>query len=550
MARILKITFLIVIFIALLVGFVIPAPQHGLQPAFGQQPYTYIFPLFLYQPHLLTSTSYYITTLNAGFLYNLGCQLGTRDKNTPGAQNSVAVLAFGYPRCSAAGSYGANLFGYGPASISNVRDAVRQFALGYYNCTGSDITSNLVIGAGTSNYLGGTDPCNTLAKATAHGKAWSTMVRDLNQWAVSQGIIQQVQIYGANDIELGWNSPAWSRAWIAGFEQVSGNFMLHFGDAAGCPYEDNPHWSCGTSTYLGWTIEDVWYVSYGAPSALPLPLIYLTTGVHAKQWANLSRYSVTQHGYRMDFTGVFTQWRACQQFGGCYTTDNTPDAAYQQLSFELSKSPATAQNLPWKTDIRWIMQNEITAAGFLQEEPADESVVHPARECADALNAVLDEPLMSTVLRSSLESKQAIYQSIADLVALSQKNPAPKGELITLSPADAPELTFHSGIFERGEIPGLPYGAELNNVWQSQTESGYMQVGAGSSPEGEQRGALYVIMVSLDQMTIQSTLIQAPEGCGPLTIVRESEGLLDIISSDGCQFTFDLSTLSLLQAPN
>lgn len=549
MANKLKITILVTLLIVILAGFGLPAAQLGMHPASGQQPYTYIFPLFLYQPYPLPSTSYYMTTLKSDYLYRLGCQLGTRDKNTPGTQNSVAVLAFGYPRCFASGGYGANLFGYGPVSISNVSNAVKQFALGYYNCTGSDNASNLVIGAGTSNYLGGTEPCNTHTKATAHGNAWSAMVRDLNQWANTQGIFQQVQIFGANDIEVGWNTPAWSRAWIAGFEQVSGNFLLHFGDAAGCPYEDNPHWSCGTSTYPEWTVEDVWYVSYGAPSALPLPLIYLTNGVHAKQWAHLSRYSVTQHGYRMDFTGVFTQWQACQQFGGCDFIDNTPEAAYQQLSFELHKYPATAQELAWMTDIRWIMQNELTATGSLQEATADEGVVHPAQQGADLLDSVLDEPSISSTLRSSLETKQSTFQSVADQVALSRINPAPKERLITIPPTESVELDFFSGIIERGEIPGLPYGAEINNVYQSQTDRGYVQVGAGSSPVGEKRGALYVIIASPGQLIVQSTLIPAPEGCGPLAIVSEIEGLLDIVSSNGCFFTFNLSTLSLLQSP-
>jgi hypothetical protein len=319
-----KIFLLSALLIILIAGLHNPQVLISPQSVYGQQPYIYHFPIFLKLDPSSASTSYYMTTLNNGTIYNLGCQLGTRDKNTPGAQNSVAVLAFGRPRCFTSGGYGANLFGYGPASISNVGNAVKQFALGYYTCTGSDNTSNLVIGAGTSNYQGVTESCDSLAKTKAHGAAWSGMVRDLNQWAVTQGIFHQVQVYGANDIELGWISPAWTRAWLSGFEQVSGNLMLHFGDAAGCPYEDKPHWSCGTSTYPEWTQEDVWYLSYGAPSALPLPLIYLTNGVHAKQWAYLSRYSVLQHGYRMDFTGVFTQWAYCQQFSWCGSTDNTP----------------------------------------------------------------------------------------------------------------------------------------------------------------------------------------------------------------------------------
>lgn len=549
MAKIIKISLLFVLFIALLAAS-LPAANVGTQSAFGKQPFVYHFPLFLNQNYPATSTSYYMTSLNTDLSYRLGCQLGTRDKNTPGAQNSVAVLAFGYPRCFSGGGYGANLFGYGPATLDNVSTAVKYFALGYYTCTGSDNKSNLVVGVGTSNYLGSTEPCNTHAKARAHGTAWSAMVREINQWAVTLGIFHQVQVYGANDIEVGWNSPAWSRAWVTGFDQVSGNFMLHFGDAAGCPYEDRPYWPCGTSTYPEWTLEDVWYVSYGAPSALPLPLIYLTTGVHAKQWAYLSQYSVAKHGYSMDFTGVFTQWQYCQQFSWCNTTDNTPEAAHQQLTYELNKSPTTAQDLRWKTDIRWIMQNEVTAAGSAQDDPGDEAVVHPALERADALDAALEAPAISTELRSSLESKQSTYQTMADMVAISSHNPAPKDGQIFIFTAEGREMDFVSGIIENGEIPGLPYGVEIINVWQAQTDQGYLQIGAGASPQDAERGALYLVLGSPDKMTFQSALIEAPEGCGPLAILSESEGQLEIQSIDECLFMFDLSTWNLTATPD
>ena len=46
----------------------------------------------------------------------------------------------------------------------------------------------------------------------------------------------------------------------------------------------------------------------------------------------------------------------------CNKTDNTLDMAHQQLTFELSKSPSTAQTILWTTDIRWIMQNEFSNA--------------------------------------------------------------------------------------------------------------------------------------------------------------------------------------------
>ena len=550
MANRIKIFLLITLFMILFTGLQIFGPLSLSRPAHGQESYIYHFPLWLNQDPRPVSTSYYVTTLNSEFLFSLGCQQGTRDKNASEAQNSVAVLAFGYPRCFNSGGYGANLFGYGPASTSEVSNAVKQFALGYYACTGSDDQSNLVIGVGTSNYRGPSELCDTLAKSTAHGTAWSGMVRDLNQWALAQCIIHQVQFYGANDIEVGWNSAAWSRAWVTGFDQVSGNFMLHFGDAAGCPYEDEPHWSCGSYSYKDWTMEDVWFVSYGSPSALPLPLIYLTNGVHAKQWAYLSHYSLVQHGYRMNFTGVSTQWQVCQQSGGCDGIDNTPDMAYWQLSHELNKNPATAQDLAWKTDIRWIYQSEIPGASHTQDMLQDEISPHPARQAADSLEQALQLPAINADLRTSLEAKQNAYQTIADWVAISQSQPAQKSQISPLPAADSPLPVFTSGIIERGEMPGLPYGARINHLWQAVTDRGYLQIGAGSAPNHSTQGAVYIRLAAPDQMDIQSAYIEAPPSCGPLFILDESDGLLWIQSSDGCQFTLDSFDWALTQSLN
>lgn len=517
------------------------------QAAYGQVQFKYIFPLFLHQYAPMVSTSYYMTTTNTELAYNLGCELGNRDQKEYGAQDSVAVLSFGFPRCFDDGGFGANIYGWGPARLEDVRTAVKQFALGYYACTGTDNDSNLVIGVGTNNLP---RSCDTEAKATAHGAAWAKMVHEINQWAVNKGIFHQVQIFGANNMELGWNTPAWTRAWIAGFEQVDGNFLLDFGDLAGCPYEDNPQWGCGTSSFREWTMEDAWYISYGAPSALPLPLIYLTTGVHAKQWAYLSQYSVKQHGYRMDFSGVFTQWTYCQQFGWCYMTDNTPDEAYNQLIHELAKIPETAQDLRWKTDIRWVMQNEIPDSSIHNFNFESNSVAHPVEMKINALESTLQIPSLSTALRSSIETKQINFQRMADMVNLSKINPAPKdSHSANISPGSSEDRVFTSGIVPDGEFPGLPYGVEITNTWQGLTEIGYSQIGAGSSPEDPQRGAVYITLNALDRTSFQSALVIAPEGCGPLTIIGEGDNFIHLQSSNMCNFTFDLLDWTLTQVP-
>jgi len=393
----------------------------------------YYFPYFLNHSDNFPSTSYYLPTADQSFLYNLGCEHGIRDNQADGIQDSVVVLDFSYPVCNANVGFGADLFedstvdGYtDPVSTTAIGAGVKQFALGYYNCSAADTESNVVIGVGTNNKP---YSCDTTAKAANHGKAWAEMVSDINLWAVQRGIFHQVQAYGASDIELSWSSPEWSRAWVDGFDQVGGNFMLHFGDAAGCPYDANPHWSCGTKKYPQWTQEDVWYVSWGAPPALPLPLIYLTSGVHAQQWASLSRYSVAQHGYRMNFTGVFTQWQYCQQFPryeACQVGNNSPDQALFQLSSELNKYPETAQRLRWQADIRWIFQNEAVSTSTYIEGELAGTHTHPVQVKIENLRHSLAAPDLSPVLRISLDRKLQNYQTFFERIETSRRMPAQK----------------------------------------------------------------------------------------------------------------------------
>ena len=394
----------------------------------------YYFPYFLNHSENFPSTSYYLPTADQAFLYNLGCEHGIRDYQAEGIQDSVVVLDFSYPVCNANVGFGADLFEdssvYGvdtdPVSTAVIGAGVKQFALGYYNCSAADTESNVVIGVGTNNKQ---KSCDTATKAANHGKAWAEMVSDINLWAVQRGIFHQVQAYGASDIELSWSSPTWSRAWVDGFGQVGGNFMLHFGDAAGCPYDANPHWSCGTTAYDDWTQEDVWYVSWGAPPALPLPLIYLTSGVHAQQWASLSRYSVAQHGYRMDFTGVFTQWQYCQQFPlyqACQVGNNSPDKAFFQLTSELNKYPETAQRLRWQADIRWIFQNEGISSSTSSEGEIAGTQTHPVQVKIEILRDSLGIPDLSPTLQISLDRKLQNYQIFLERIEASKRTPAQK----------------------------------------------------------------------------------------------------------------------------
>ncbi len=194
-----------------------------------------------------------------------------------------------------------------------------------------------------------------------HGKAWSVMVNSINSWLRNSGYDAQTWAVGASDMELGWNGPAVTRGWVDGFASVCCAQFYNYGDAAGCRYDGRQAGDeCGTSSYPAWTANDVWYVSYGVAPAWPLPQIYRTDGVMAKQWYGLSLYAKNVKGAAMVVLGSLTQYTACTQVGCSSSTANTPGQGWTQLWNALNckyftvVSCSTAQSrLTYSTDMSW-----------------------------------------------------------------------------------------------------------------------------------------------------------------------------------------------------
>lgn len=534
-------TLLLVTLFSLTAALVLGFPNVGSKPVSAQEDYKYYLPIFQRDGEPMASSSYYMITIEPQFSYDLGCEIGTRDAVEPGAQDSVVVLAFSYPVDFGNGTYGTELYGFGPVPISDIEVASKGFMQGYYDCTGADTASNLVLGLGTNNKPTST---NTAQKMINHGTAWAEMVNRLNQWATEANIIHQVQAYGASDIELGWNSPVMSKAWLSGYESAANAPLIHFGDAAGCPYEDNPTWGCGTSSHPEWTIDDVWYVSWGAPPSIPLPLIYLTNGIHAKQWAFLSRYGVSTYGSRMNFTGVFTQSQACAQYS-CSGTDNTPSEAYRQLSGELNKSSDTAQKLNWATDIRWILRNEAYPSIYSDRNTTESQGEHSIHSTMDILQTEIQNPDLNPATQINLMEKFSLFENLAVMIWASEQNPAPKGDRSMLPATETQDPEFRAGIIPGGDIAGLPYGAVLTNVWQDLTSEGYLQIGAGTSPENPSQGVVFILMTSLDKTSSQALMLLGDEESGALQIVAVSDDELVLQAEDGTRTTLELDSLTL-----
>lgn len=181
--------------------------------------------------------------------------LGTRDRNLPGAQDSMVVLNFGQGWFDGGNlnKPGAGLFSpywhYVP--ISAIEAAVKAYIQGYWACSAEDQESQIMVAIGTNNYGGygsnTTDQNTRRTYAYEHGKVWAQMVVRLIQWVWSSGYSRQVSVAGAIDIEwdsqlTGWNTPYVTYGWVNGFDNYDNGqaIFYNFGACVGCPPVPTP----------------------------------------------------------------------------------------------------------------------------------------------------------------------------------------------------------------------------------------------------------------------------------------------------------------------
>ncbi len=297
-----------------------------------------------------TTTTWYVNyvtgdtdTAVQNWAYAKGVELGNVVKGIPGTQDNVVILDFGAPTF-VNGKYGATVWKNG-ITVDVIKIIAQKYAQGYYDGTGSDTSSQLKLTLGTSNSGGGV--------STAHAKAWAQMVKGVGAWLDSGTVWKQVNVRGGMDIEMGYNTPSTTKAWLNAYKgELVGtqHYLYNFGDAGGCPQSG----TTSTPGYCnnGWTQDDVDYVSRGSGFSFAIPEIYSTGGGNAKSWQQLSLYSYLKYGSKIFLKGPLTQMGACGQ-KGCSGTDNTPSAGWNQLWDRLNADSRTAQSLTWSTDIRW-----------------------------------------------------------------------------------------------------------------------------------------------------------------------------------------------------
>ncbi|WP_322791586.1 hypothetical protein [Bellilinea sp.] len=341
-------------------------------------------------PAPLYATSIYIQNPTSSEFYNFGCAQGLRDQNLPGQQDNLVVLAFGQ-MWKVGSQYtlrtytNPNTGTRTNLTFAEVENLARQYLQGYLSC--SDGESLLALGIGSNNYNDmnidndrdkfSPDQATLRQTAYAFGQRFADTTYNLNEWIRASGYAGRLWVMGALDIEWDsreldkqtgkyyywWNTPYVTGGWVEGFNANSRGreLYLNYGACVGCPTSPRLDWVFSTTrdannVVMDWSQGDVYYVSWGAPPALPLPEIYRNDGYLARQWQAVSLYGALYKGGKMTFAGAMTQYQSCQQrrTAECATLDNTPDEGWSQLYYWLNQDPRTAQQvLRWVTDIRW-----------------------------------------------------------------------------------------------------------------------------------------------------------------------------------------------------
>jgi hypothetical protein len=161
--------------------------------------------------------------------------------------------------------------------------------------------------------------------------------------------------FASPDVTTGQVREASSRAWANAYSGVSGRRIYYnFGDAAGCQtFSQGDASSCGTSGQPGWDSADVYYVSWGASAALPLPQIYNEQGTNAEGWVMINKWALNNSLGKMAIRGPLSQNQACNQVGGCAGVNNTSSQAWSQMVNKMDAKPETIVDMLYSVDIKW-----------------------------------------------------------------------------------------------------------------------------------------------------------------------------------------------------
>jgi hypothetical protein len=160
----------------------------------------------------------------------------------------------------------------------------------------------------------------------------------------------QINVAGGYDNEVAWNTGTDTINMMNGFYSLNNWPTYDIGDAAGCPQSGRAN--CVSGGHV-WTIDQRYQAAWGLACAYSDPQIYTTDGSQAGEWGNIARYAAHQYGVTIQFSGVLTQYQACQHRTCSPGTNNTPSQGYTQFYNQLLQETDTAMSPRWSEDIVW-----------------------------------------------------------------------------------------------------------------------------------------------------------------------------------------------------
>lgn len=262
------------------------------------------------------------------------------------SQNGLLVLDFGSP-CYVPGTsiYGVEMF-FQPTCIpdTSLQPLVENWISGYESQNATS-TVNLTLAIGTSNSYNGVDSNYALTNAemTASGQSW---YQNLVAAIPTSGLNAPLTIWGASDMEQAgdnqWSTGAPTVAWVQGFSSASPA-------SSGCPLNQSGYLADygddilgGSGSADGWTVQQVYLVSWGLPAACAEPEIYYSD--MAAEWQALSQWAIGNGDTAIQFSGVMTEVEAGTL---------SPNDAWSALQSDTQQNPA----IPTVTTISWTLQN-------------------------------------------------------------------------------------------------------------------------------------------------------------------------------------------------
>lgn len=325
--------------------------------------------------------SYYVTTLDSGTSpdedsvpYQRGCE--TRED----VKHGVVILDFGQPY------YDDGYITMLPSSnteadLASIETAIKRFVEGYADCSGLASSPTLRLIVAVNNYgvqLDGVSLEDPDYTTSGHGAAWADMLADVRYWIEGTAMLGDVvAISGGIDAETGWNDATRTLSWADGFTgESTGLSYYDIGSANDCPDDGtgtDPIPDCSHSEELSWSQDDRWMLAWGHSGARALPEIYHEAnydhplGRDADVWFWISEYGYEAYTYPIQFSGVLTQYAACQYDyehstadpqeypAECIGAQLTSALAYDDLWARIndSGSPETWGYIPARTDIDW-----------------------------------------------------------------------------------------------------------------------------------------------------------------------------------------------------